>query len=207
MREFEFERSWPSHLEFIGPLWRPPFLPRSPPVFEMGKRHVLFTLGTHVEWARQTAAELVGQVAARMPDCVFHCSRGKPGGTEVERRNNVHVYDFLPYTDHLGRYDAAIIHGGTGILYACIEQAVPCLVWPQDYDHFDHAARIVHRGLGLPFEPQVNTVVDRLEQLFGDKAIQRQLKEFQERSQEYDPVNWFHREVTARWAKRGLGGG
>src|SRR5262249_35482552 len=152
--EFEFERDWPEGFHFIGQLTASPPFPHVAPDFAAGKRHILITLGTHVPWARRRAPGLLRRVATAMPDCAFHFAEGRPGSTEQAGRGNVRRYGFIPYDEYLSRYDAAIIHGGTGITYSCIKAGVPVLVWPQDFDHFDHAARIVARGLGLRLRPK-----------------------------------------------------
>ena len=86
---------------------------------------------------------------------------------EVNRRNltgAVAVTDAEVIRAHyLARYGAAIVHGGTGITYSCIQAGVPMLVWPHDFDQHDHAARIVDRGLGLRL--RASSVVDDLRRL------------------------------------------
>lgn len=187
MREFEFEQDWPAAFEFIGPLPGCPPFPSAPPEFPEGKRAILVTLGTHLPWARQRAAELMQRVAARMPDCVFHFAQGSPGSTTVSRQGNFHVYGFIPYHEHLSRYAAAVVHGGTGILYQCIQAGVPMLVWPHDFDHYDHAARIVHRGLGMEFKPTVRDVCGDLRALLTGDGVRARLREFQAHLKRYDP--------------------
>jgi UDP:flavonoid glycosyltransferase YjiC (YdhE family) len=186
MREFEFERSWPASFHWIGPLTASPPFPHSPPEIAKGKRNILLSLGTHLFWARDRAAHLIEQVASRMPDCVFHFSLGKPGSSERQMRGNVQVYGYFPYDEYLKCFDAAIIHGGTGITYSCIKAGVPILVWPQDYDQFDHAARIVVGGLGLRLRPRVDHVVASLRQLLSDASIRERVQEFQTLARGYD---------------------
>lgn len=178
LREFEFERSWPEHFEFLGPLTEPPPFQASALGFEAGKRHVLVSLGTHLPWAREGALKLVREVAGRMPDCVFHFTRGEPGSLSDVREKNIQCVGFLPYRDELGNYDAAIIHGGTGITYACIEKNVPMLVWPHDYDQFDHAARIVRHGLGLKLVTKPRVIEKDLRRLMDDTAAAPSLNRF-----------------------------
>jgi UDP:flavonoid glycosyltransferase YjiC (YdhE family) len=184
MREFEFERDWPSSFVFAGPLVAAPPFAHVPPTFDATKRTILITLGTHLPWARERAIELVQRVAAQMADCAFHFAHGKPGSQSVETRGNVTHYGFLPYDRYVDRYDAAIIHGGTGISYACIAAGVPMLVWPHDFDQFDHAARIVHRGLGLRFRE--STVVRDLRRLLDDETIRARSRQFQTFARNYD---------------------
>ena len=77
LREFEFERTWPPVVHFIGPLTRSPAFEHQPPIFEDGKQHILVSLGTHLWWAKGTARDLIRVVARSMPDCVFHFSDGR----------------------------------------------------------------------------------------------------------------------------------
>ncbi|HVR39183.1 MAG TPA: glycosyltransferase [Thermoanaerobaculia bacterium] len=185
MREFEFERDWPKALQFVGPLTEEPPFPHTAPDFTDDRPAILVTLGTHLPWARERAAALIEQVAAQMPDCVFHLAMGKPGSNVREIRGNVHHYGFIPYDRYLPRYRAAIMHGGTGITYACIKAGVPMLVWPHDYDQYDHAARIVERGLGIRLKPRCDEVVRDLRTLLSDERVQARVREFQQLSTRY----------------------
>lgn len=226
MREFEFERDWPPSLEFIGPLTASPPFPHRPPTFQAGVRHVLVSLGTHIPWAKGQASQFVQQVAAQMPTVHFHFSYGQSNyktdgpsddkfdhkfnhkfdskGGESQPQNNLFYYDYLPYDHYLPHCDAAIIHGGTGVLYSCIRAGVPMLVWPHDYDQFDHAARIVDRGLGLRLKPDLNHTVQRLHRLFSDPKIACQMRDFQTRCHQYDPVVAVMA-LIQQWAEGGLG--
>jgi UDP:flavonoid glycosyltransferase YjiC (YdhE family) len=186
MRELEVDRDWPEALRFVGPLTAAPPFPHTPPEFRAGRPTILVTLGTHLPWARQRAAELIGDVAAAMPNCDFHFAAGRPGATSRETRGNVTHHGFIPYDLYLARYDAAIMHGGTGIAHACIGEGVPMLVWPHDYDQFDYAARIVERGLGLRLRPDRAGVVASLRRLLADVAIRAGVLEFQTLHRRYD---------------------
>lgn len=190
MREFEFERDWPASFQFIGPLTGCPPFPHEPPVFPEGRPCILVTLGTHLPWARAGAARLVAEVARAMPDCVFHFAQGKPGSTERTAQENVHVHGFIPYDAYLDRYTAAIIHGGTGITYGCIKAGVPTLVWPHDYDQYDHAARIVAAGIGLRLRPTAVDVVADLRRLLTDEGLRSRARDFQRLARNYDAGTW-----------------
>ncbi len=186
MREFEFERDWPAPFHFVGPLTASPSFPHLEPEFAEGKRAILVTLGTHLSWARDRASALLHDVAARMPDCEFHFAHGRPGAQTHDARGNVAHYGFLPYDSYLSRYSAAIIHGGTGITYSCIRAGVPMLVWPHDYDQYDHAARIVDRGLGLRL--RTASVERDLRRLLDDEAIRARTQAFRSLAHAYDPA-------------------
>lgn len=187
MRELEFERDWPAALHFVGPLTESPPFPHAAPSFDE-RPAILVTLGTHLPWARERADALVRDLAARMPDCLFHLAMGAPGSDVRQTDGNVHRYGFIPYDRYLSRYRAAVIHGGTGILYACIQAGVPMLVWPHDYDQHDHAARIVARGLGLRLRPR--SAARDLRALLTDDSIRARVRDFQRMSMSYDPGRW-----------------
>ena len=190
LREFEFDRRWPEAVRFIGPLTAPPpFLQDTrPPETFADRRTVLVTLGTHLFWAKDRAIELLGDVARRMPETLFHFSRGQMGSDRIEARGNLWLYDSIPYGSELHHYAVAIVHGGTGITYACLESGVPMLVWPHDYDQFDHAARIVHHGLGRRLTPSANRVVEDLRVLMTDNSVRPALRRFQSLAKESDPA-------------------
>jgi UDP:flavonoid glycosyltransferase YjiC (YdhE family) len=188
MREFEFERDWPPALQFIGPLSGGPPLPHTPPEFMPGKRHVLVSLGTHVAWAKQLAIKRLEAIAPQLSDCVFHFTFGVPAATNSARRGNVHHYGYFPYDCYLPRYYAAITHGGTGIVYSCIKAGVPMVVWPQDFDQFDHAARIVERGLGVLLRPRDEQLVADLRHVLENAALRQRVGEFQMLAKAYDPA-------------------
>ena len=184
LKEFEFDRDWPASLEFIGSVTASPAFPHVVPNFEKDKRHVLVTLGTHLPWAKAKALAFIREVAETMPECVFHFSFGKATGvleksSKQLNKQNIKIFEYLPYDIYLENYDVAIIHGGTGITYSCIKAAVPMLVWPHDYDQFDHQARIVKAGIGLALRPVASQVVNDLELLFTSEDIKSNLTSLQ----------------------------
>ncbi len=187
MQEFEFDRTWPACLQFIGPLVASPPMPAPQREWSEDRRTVLVTLGTHLTWAKSRAIELIEEVARLMPDTDFHFSRGMMGSTGVEIRGNLHLYDCIRYDAELSRYAAAIVHGGTGITYACITQGVPMLVWPHDYDQFDHAARIVYHQLGRRLPSSADQIACHLQSLWPDPSFKDGLQRFQSFSRNYDP--------------------
>jgi UDP:flavonoid glycosyltransferase YjiC (YdhE family) len=187
MKEFELEREWPEALEFIGPLTSSPPYPHTPPTFASDKPHVLISLGTHLPWAKESAAQFIQQLAKQLPELEFHFSFGKVGEQSVKKINNVRFYDYIPYHLYMNHYSAAIIHGGTGITYSCVKAGVPMLVWPHDYDQFDHAVRIVHSSLGFRLSEDVSKCAKQLKQLLTDTKIQTACKNFKNRATQYNP--------------------
>lgn len=131
---------------FIGPvLYTPPVVKFSPPFVE-GKIHVLITLGTHLDWHKDAVAEAALSLAKTLPNWIFHFTDGRPVDEAVEQHDNFYRLAWLDYTRWLPGYDVVIHHGGAGIMW---HQNIPALVYPVDYDQFDHAARLQRSGKGI----------------------------------------------------------
>lgn len=144
----EFPRTWPATLRFVGPrLPAPgtdtPWLAAHPaPHFVEGRRHVLVTLGTHLRWAKDAFDARVRALAAAMPDVEFHFTDGDAAAGRHDRAGNHQRLAYVDYARWIDRYDLVVHHGGAGILYQCLAAGRPAIVCPQDYDQFDHAARL-----------------------------------------------------------------
>lgn len=148
-REFEFPQTWPAALTFIGPaLYTPPLGFQAPP-FKEGKRHVLVTLGTHLDWHKDAVVEAVMVLAGTLPDWEFHFTDGNSSAGDQHQQGNFWRVSWVDYDRWLPRYDAVIHHGGAGIMWHCLKQDIPALVYPVDYDQFDHAARLEFSGKGI----------------------------------------------------------
>ena len=188
LREFEFDRDWPASLEFIGyPRGAPGFGAPVPPIQD-DRPHILVSLGTHLLWAKDRALGLIVDLAERLPGVVFHFSRGLPGGTRQEMTGRVLVCDYIPYDQCLSGYRAVIFHGGSGLLQSCLFHGLPMLVWPHDYDQFDHAARIVHHGLGLKLKLSPQDAVQQIQFLLSDESTQWRLHHFRGISRKHAPL-------------------
>ena len=151
--ELEFPRRWPSAFRLVGPvLYTPPAAAGEIPRFEPGRRHVLVTLGTHLTWLKDRAAAATALAAAALPEVVFHFSDGQPdvgGGGEAVGVGpaNFRRFAYVPYGPCLPRYDLVVHHGGAGIMHSCLRLGRPAVVFPVDFDQFDHAARLVRAGV------------------------------------------------------------
>ncbi|VVE58614.1 glycosyl transferase [Pandoraea horticolens] len=147
MPELEFARSWPTATTMIGPmLYTPPPIASAPP-FRPGKRHVLVTMGTHLNWCKGQIAAEVQRVAAAMPLIEIHFSDGRDAVQNVERDGNFTRLSFVDYDQFLCRYDLVVHHGGSGVLYYCLREGKRAVVYPVDYDQFDNAARLTFAGV------------------------------------------------------------
>jgi len=200
-REFELPRSdWPRALEFVGPVFAsaPRPSPEREPAFEDGRVHVLVSLGTHLVWAKRRAAELSMRAARALPEWRFHYTIGRatlgedmPSLTDCignvrDVPPNWQGFDYIPYDDRLAHYDLALTHGGTGVAYACLAGGVPMVVWPHDYDQFDHAVRIEALGAGRRLRPR--HVVQDLVAVHEEPHYRANARRMQSTLMGYDPV-------------------
>ncbi len=150
LRELEFERAWPASLRFVGPmLWSPPGI--GPPAPDDDDAHVLATLGTHLGWAKRRMGDHLEAVAQAMSAIRLHFSDGHVDtNTAVSAAHRaLHRHAWVDYPSWAPRMRAVLHHGGAGIMWECLRAGVPALVLPNDYDQFDHAARLQAAGVAL----------------------------------------------------------
>lgn len=188
--ELEYPREWPPAWEFVGPLTGGPPLPHVPPRYRPARRAILVTLGTHLPWARERAEATVAALAQLRPDLDFHFTRGRPGGQQVQSQENLQIVDYLPYDEYLPRYSAALVHGGTGVIFSCLRAGVPMLALPQDFDHLDYAARVAYHGVGYRCSPRIQPIqlAGLLDRLLQDTAVHARVAEFRTQTRSYDPA-------------------
>jgi len=165
----EFPRRWPGAAQFIGPKLYSPALNNRKPQFVEGKRHILITIGTHLDWHKASVWEAVLSAAEVHTDCVFHFSGG---GQDLERQydlDNVIAYRYINYAAHIEHYDCVVHHGGAGIMYYCLQASIPAIVYPVDYDQFDHAARLEYYGYAVRLE-QLEELSSVLAKVLADEG-------------------------------------
>lgn len=170
-KSLEFARSWPASVQFIGPaLYTPPNSAPSP-YFVPGCRHVLVTLGTHLGWHKDEVADAVRQLARTLPDYWFHFTDGDLESTRFRQTENFIRLPWVNYDTCLQHYSLVIHHGGAGIMYYCLQQNIPALVYPVDFDQFDHAARLEAAGKGVWLKGGLKALVNArpdIERLLDD---------------------------------------
>ncbi|MCE4363714.1 glycosyltransferase [Xanthomonas hortorum] len=143
---FELAQRWPAAVRFVGPqLCTPPSAVASPE-FVAGRRHVLVTLGTHLHWVKHRMDAVLRALAPQFPEVIFHFSDGDTAAPQQQAHGNYQRLPYVDYAQHLHRYALVVHHGGAGILYACLAAGLPSIVYPLDYDQFDHAARLQVAG-------------------------------------------------------------
>ncbi len=157
LREFEFERRWPASVDFIGPLlWSPPATGPSPPPIEDTRPQILISLGTHLDFAKPALVAELERVAAAHPEWCLHFSAGRFDGAPptaaqapAASLGQLQQHAWVDYPSWIPRMQAVVHHGGAGVLWECLRASTPQLVLPQDYDQFDHAARLEAAGVGV----------------------------------------------------------
>ena len=189
--EFDFENEWPKAMRWIGPCpGDPSFLP-PPPRIETGKKHIFVSLGMESSWAKERAKKAIREVAGLLPDYAFHFTLG----CELKEpmvENNLHFFGYLPYTpESFSKYDLIVNHGGTGVLYTAMTAGVPQLIWPQDYDQHDNAARIAAHGLGLRTRGKPQDIAAKIEKLFDSDSYRAVAEEYRRIVQRYHPGQSF----------------
>lgn len=149
LRELEFERAWPAALRFVGPmLWSPPNVGAAVPDMD-GVTHVLATLGTHLGFAKNDLAAQLDTIARSSPDLRLHFSDGRLDDSADTAHCALQRHAWVDYPSWVPQMRAVLHHGGAGVMWECLRAGVPALVLPNDYDQFDHAARLQAAGVAL----------------------------------------------------------
>lgn len=144
----EYPRALPASVRYVGPVLHTPLTSAPAPVLGSGRRSVLVTAGTHLPWHKAALVASAAAAAAQLPDVEVHVSlggAGSPGALPAD----VVVHDYVDYARDLSRFDAIVHHGGAGVLGHALAAGLPAVVWPVDYDQFDHAVRLVDAGVAV----------------------------------------------------------
>lgn len=203
MAELEFPRVWPRAFRFLGPvLYTPPAPQHLEPELETGRTHVLVSLGTHLGWAKDSAAAALRTIAEQEKKWVLHFSQGdaaRANAPNAESSVWFRQHTYIPYGSWLPRFDAVIHHGGTGVMYECIKAGRPMLVRPMDYDQFDHAARIERAGVGQRIH-RWRDIPAALTRVLHDAGMKARSAELQAKFHAYDPA-----QNICEWVLRAVG--
>lgn len=149
LHEFEFARDWPEAVRFVGPmLWSPPARIQTE-LAQTDAPQVLVTMGTHLGRGKDTMARHLDAIAARHPRWRIHFSDGRLADEAAALPGGLQRHAWVDYPNWIPRMSAVLHHGGAGVMWECLRAGVPALVLPQDYDQFDHAARLEAAGVAL----------------------------------------------------------
>jgi UDP:flavonoid glycosyltransferase YjiC (YdhE family) len=187
--EIEFPGTYPSCFRYVGPVFHTPVETGPSPVFfPDGRPRVLVTLGTHLPHAKAGLSETVLDIAKRHPGIVFHFSHGRDHGARLPTgEENFQNLPYVSYARHLQEYDLIVHHGGSGVMNHCLYHGKPAVVYPHDYDQFDHAIRLVTAGLALRArEPK--DLEPAILQALADKAMHERCRIMAESCRTYHAV-------------------
>lgn len=186
---FEFGRGWPLATCFLGPvLYTPPTVAPLPdddalPASRLRPR-VLVTLGTHLAWRKPRLIEELCAVAQALPRVDLVLSLGDSAADATPRSQrlppNLAVRAWVPYDRELEGYALVLHHGGAGVLWYTLAAGLPALVWPQDYDQFDHAARLLAGGLAVRIRG-AGELPAAIPAALADAALRGRVRAFRER--------------------------
>ena len=200
MKELEFRDDFPSQLKWVG--YHCLSFDRLPQeqkqYFMSSKKRVLVTCGTHLKWEKERMVELAKLLSQEHPDYVFYVTLGDPSGLEHPPRmlsDNLLIFDYLPYSDVLDQMDFSIHHAGAGILMGCIEEGIPSLILPQDYDQFDNAVRAELFQVGLVSRKKTDSEVLCLFNELVSREDWSHLKALAQKSKAYQPTKILYQEI------------
>ena len=200
MKELEFRDDFPPQLKWVG--YRCLSFDRLPQeqkqYLTSSKKRVFVTCGTHLKWEKEQMVELAKLLSKEHPDYVFYVTLGDSSGLEHLPRilsENLLIFDYLPYSDVLDQMDFAIHHAGAGILMGCIEQGIPSLILPQDYDQFDNAVRAELFQIGLVSRKKTESEVLHLFNELVSREDWSHLKTLGQKSKAYQPTKVLYQEI------------
>jgi UDP:flavonoid glycosyltransferase YjiC (YdhE family) len=76
----------------------------------------------------------------------------------LPRPSHILVVNWAPQLQILSRAVMMISHGGLGAVKECIYFAVPMVIFPGKWDQPNHAARVVHHGIGVRGDSRASSV-------------------------------------------------
>jgi len=136
--------------------------------------------------ARPLFGEAVRQVAALPVRVLLTLGRELDVGDVPE---NVHVEEWVPQADVLGRAAAVVHHGGSGTTLGALAHGVPAVVVPLFADQPFNAIRITATGAGL--HATVDEIGTRLERVLADPAYRKGAERLAAELRSLPPVERF----------------
>jgi UDP:flavonoid glycosyltransferase YjiC (YdhE family) len=129
-------------------------------------------------------------------------ARGAAAATTAESSPWFRWHAYVPYDAWLGTFAAVVHHGGAGVMYECIRAGKPALVWPLDYDQFDHAARMEHAGVGRRLR-RWRELPDALASVLRDDGVRARVAAMQRSFAAYDAGAMLRALVTESFGQSG----
>ena len=200
MKEVELKKGFPEHYRWVGPFGASVEAGEDYPLdlsLFAGRKKVLVTCGTQLEWAKENLIYQAKQLAKAHPDCHFFVTRGV-GGEAFQCENlmeNLSVVSYLPYKEYIPQMDYVIHHGGAGIFYQCIIYGKPALILPHDYDQFDYAVRGVEAGVAFSAKRDNSKAIGQAFEELLAKENWPELETLRQAAQSYHPTEILESEI------------
>ena len=200
MKEVELKKGFPEHYRWVGPFGASVEAGEDYPLdlsLFAGRKKVLVTCGTQLEWAKENLIYQAKQLAKAHPDCHFFVTRGV-GGEAFQCENlmeNLSVVSYLPYKEYIPQMDYVIHHGGAGIFYQCIIYGKPALILPHDYDQFDYAVRGVEAGVAYTAKRDNSKEIGQAFDRLLAKENWPELENLRQVAQSYHPTEILEGEI------------
>ncbi|OFP46879.1 glycosyl transferase [Streptococcus sp. HMSC067H01] len=200
MKEVELKKGFPEHYRWVGPFGASVEAVEDYPLdlsLFAGRKKVLVSCGTQLEWARENLLYQAKQLANAHPDCHFFVTRGV-GGEAFQCEHlveNLSLVSYLPYKEYIPQMDYVIHHGGAGIFYQCIIYGKPALILPHDYDQFDYAVRGVEAGVAFTAKRDNSKAIGQAFEELLAKENWPELETLRQAAQSYNPTKILESEI------------
>lgn len=200
MKEVELKKGFPEHYRWVGPFGASVEAVEDYPLdlsLFAGRKKILVTCGTQLEWAKENLIYQAKQLAKAHPHCHFFVTRGV-GGEAFQCENlmeNLSVVSYLPYKEYIPQMDYVIHHGGAGIFYQCIIYGKPALILPHDYDQFDYAVRGVEAGVAFTAKRDNSKAIGQAFEKLLAKENWPELETLRQVAQSYHPTEILESEI------------
>ncbi len=199
--ELEFPRTWPAHVELIGPIsYTPPTTVPEPPIRD-GRPAILVSLGTHLPWKKDAVADAVRRAARALPEIDFHFTDGRVESDRFEADGNFVRLGYVSYVRDLPRYRLIVHHAGTGVLFHTLRAGKPALAHPVDYDQFDYAARLERAGLARRVR-NLDRLAEQIQTALVDEKLSEECRKFARVLERYSAEDRVAEQVAERLARR-----
>jgi UDP:flavonoid glycosyltransferase YjiC (YdhE family) len=153
--DLEFNKPKHYFFEYIGPVFYSAEKKESKNLlsfysFSKAKKNILITFESKSPSFNQEILEYFSKYCEQNKRHNFHISLNDNNNNVVEKiHNNLIVYSSVPYNKYLKNYDIVIHPGSSNIMYECIRNEKPSIVFPQDGEQFNNATRIEFANLGV----------------------------------------------------------
>ncbi|MBZ2111292.1 glycosyltransferase [Streptococcus infantis] len=200
MKEVELKKGFPEHYRWVGPFGASVEAVEDYPLdlsLFAGRKKVLVSCGTQLEWAKDNLIFQAKQLAKAHPDFHFFVTRGV-GGEPFQCENlmeNLSLVSYLPYKEYIPQMDYVIHHGGAGIFYQCIIYGKPALILPHDYDQFDYAVRGVEAGVAFTAKRDNSKEIGQAFEKLIAKEDWSELEILRQAAQSYHPTEILESEI------------